>query len=199
MLIPRVGGIAYISGPCGPFKQTLLRDWQFLLPPQPPLVFIARSYEILFALCWNLGLCGLAWGWDPWLHSCSSSFYPSHVNVELPVQLAAASASAPPQCHHHLPVLHCVVSKRIWMNVSSLNPWLLDSQTVQFSGSFSCLLYLDCFLSFLWLCKEANRVYLCLHLGRSPINFDFRLHKTCIWPSNQPLPELFWQRAAHPN
>ena len=41
---PRVGGFAYILSLCGPFKQTLLKIQQFLLPPQPPLVFTARSY-----------------------------------------------------------------------------------------------------------------------------------------------------------
>ena len=41
---PRVGGFVCILRPCGPFKWTLLKIWQFLLLIQPPLVFTARSY-----------------------------------------------------------------------------------------------------------------------------------------------------------
>ena len=52
----------------------------------------------------------------------------------------------------------------VWMNVSSLTPWLLDLDTVRFSGRSSCFLFLN-LLSFLWLCKEAKCIYLHLHLG----------------------------------
>ena len=38
--------------------------WQFLVPPTPPMVFIARSYGDLSTCSWKPGLCGLAWGWD---------------------------------------------------------------------------------------------------------------------------------------
>ena len=53
----------------------------------------------------------------------------------------------------------------VWMNVSSLTPWLLDFHTVRFSGSSGCFLFLNLFLSFFWLCEEAKHIYLCLHLG----------------------------------
>ena len=33
---------------------------------------------------------------------------------------------------------------QIWMNVSSLSPWLLDFHTVRFSGSSGCFLFLNC-------------------------------------------------------
>ncbi|KAF6078091.1 hypothetical protein HJG60_009017 [Phyllostomus discolor] len=52
----------------------------------------------------------------------------------------------------------------VWMNVSILTPSLLDFHTVQFSvssGDFVSKLL----LSLSWLCKEAQHVYLCLHLG----------------------------------
>ena len=48
VLVPRVGDFANVVGLFGPFKWTLLRDWQFLPLLQPPLVFTARSYEVLF-------------------------------------------------------------------------------------------------------------------------------------------------------
>ena len=53
----------------------------------------------------------------------------------------------------------------VWMNVSSLTPWLLDFHAVQFSGSFDYFLFLNLLLSFFWLCEEAKYIYLCLHLG----------------------------------
>ena len=36
----------------------------------------------------------------------------------------------------------------VWMNVFSLTPWLLDFHTVRFSGSYDCLLFLNCCPSF---------------------------------------------------
>ena len=54
----------------------------------------------------------------------------------------------------------------VWMNVSSLTPWLLDFHTVQFSVSFGCFLFLNLLLSFFWSCEESQCVYLRLHLGR---------------------------------
>ena len=36
----------------------------------------------------------------------------------------------------------------VWMNVSSLSPWLLDFHTVQFSGSSGWFLFLNCCPSF---------------------------------------------------
>ena len=36
-----VGGFVYVLGPHGSLQQTLLWDWEFLMPPQPPQVFIA--------------------------------------------------------------------------------------------------------------------------------------------------------------
>ena len=73
----------------------------------------------------------------------------------------------------------------VWVNVSSLTPWLLDFHTVRFSVSFACLfvfvfLLLNLLLSF-WLCKEAQCVYLCLHLGQKLANhlFNVPLNLVC--------------------
>ena len=62
VLNPRVGGFTYILRPCGPFKWSFLKIWQFLPSPQSPLVFTARSHENLFSQCWNPWLCSLALG-----------------------------------------------------------------------------------------------------------------------------------------
>ena len=52
----------------------------------------------------------------------------------------------------------------VWMNVSSLIPWLSDFHT-EFSGSSDYFLFLNLLLCFFWLCKEAKYIYLRLHLG----------------------------------
>ena len=97
------------------FKWTLQRDWQFLLPPQPSLVFTTRGYEALFSWHWNPDLPGVVWSWDSCLPSCPSSFYPLHVNVGPLIPPAAITS------------LHHTVSFQpllpVYMNVSSLNPW----------------------------------------------------------------------------
>ena len=43
----------------------------------------------------------------------------------------------------------------VWMNISSLTPWLSDFQTVGFSGSSYCFLFLN-LLSFFWFCEEGK-------------------------------------------
>ena len=75
-------------------------------------------------------------------------------------QLPPCHESSPPGCTS-LPLLP------VWMNASSLPPWLSDFHTVRFSVSSGCSLFLK--LSFFWLCEEAQCVYLCLHLGWKPV------------------------------
>ena len=53
----------------------------------------------------------------------------------------------------------------VWVNVSSLTPWLLDFHTVRFSVSSGCFFVFKLLLSFFWLCEEAQCIYLLLHLG----------------------------------
>ncbi|KAF6104368.1 hypothetical protein HJG60_011319 [Phyllostomus discolor] len=74
VLNPSMGGFVYIIGLCRSLKRTLLRDWQFLLLLQSPLVFTARSYKALFFRCWKLRLHSLAWGWDGLLPRFPSCF-----------------------------------------------------------------------------------------------------------------------------
>ena len=64
VLNPRVGGFAHVLGPCRSFKQTLLRDWQFVHCPTPT--------GSLFCWCWNPGLRSMAWGWNGLLPTCPS-------------------------------------------------------------------------------------------------------------------------------
>ena len=91
------------------------------------------------------------------LPSCSSQF--------ICTQMWDRPVCKSPPCHESsltgcqsLPLLP------VWMNVSSLTPHLLDFHTVWFSVISGCFLFLN-LLSFFWLCKEAQLVYLHLHLG----------------------------------
>ena len=61
----------------------------------------------------------------------------------------------------------------VWMNVSSLTPWLSDFHTVQLSSSSGYVLFLNLFLSFFWLCEEARCIYLRLHVGQKSISGIF--------------------------
>ena len=127
---------------------------QFLPPSQPPLVFTARGNGDLSSQCWNPGLCCLAWGWD-----LSLPKYPSRVNTGLSVPLP------PPLCTTVPPLSVTPPLLPAWMNVASLNPWLSDFHTVQFSVSSHCFLFLNWLLS-LWLCKERKCVDLRFHLAQ---------------------------------
>ena len=123
---------------------------------------------MLSFLAWNPELCGQTWGWDCLLPSCPSWF--------LSATSESGTACSASCCHGCLLLplpssasLHHTASSllplHIWMNISSLNPWLSNFHTVWYSGSSSWFLVLDWLLSFLWLCKEAKWIYLCFHLG----------------------------------
>ena len=113
--------------------------------------------------------------WNPWLHGLSHSPVvspdlstckcgtTSHHIAKRP--LCAPSCPSPPL----LPV---------WMNVSSLTPWLSGFHTVWFSGSSSCFLFLILLLSFFWLCKKEKSIYLHLHLGWKSHVRDYFMHHT---------------------
>ena len=96
-----------------------------------------------------------------WLPSCSSQLICIWMWDSL-VHQPSCALSALAACLHPLPV---------WMNVSSLTPWLLDSIQFLFSGYF---LFLNLLLSFFWLYKEAKHIYLWLHLGwKYKYNFSY--------------------------
>ena len=105
-----------------------------------PWVEWSASLPLLFLpvyLCANVGLQGLPattlWGllvvaWPTLFHN------PPPLWVH---QLLPRSESCPPGCPSP-PLLP------VWMNVSSLSPWLWDFHTVQFYVSSSCFLFLNC-------------------------------------------------------
>ena len=123
VLIPKWVGLCTFPGPHGPLQLTLLWDWQFFSLLQPPQVFSVTGFEALFPPNWNPGLCRLSHSpvVPPGLSSrkCGTARFSS---------CRFAGSSSPPLL-------------LVWMNVSSLTPWLLDFCTVWFSGSSDCFLF----------------------------------------------------------
>ena len=122
---------------------------------------------------WNSGL----WGLSP-------------VDQLLPCWPAAGLCTVfhnPPPCWvHQLPPC-CETSPSgcpspplllVWINVSSLSPWLSDFHNSSILYQF-WLFFVFKLLSFFWLCEEVQCVYLCLHLGwksRIILVFKLRFH-----------------------
>ena len=137
-----------------------------------PTVFSVRGFEALFP-CAGALCCGVCLALQLFL-----PVYP-HLNVGLSRPPAATSPTLvlqPPPCHVSS-TLGCPSPPLllVWMNVSSLSPWLLDFHTVLFSVSSGCFLFLNLLLSF-WLHEEAQSIYLHRHLGwKSNFNlFEFK-------------------------
>ena len=75
-------------------------------------------------------------------------------------------------CLATIPLYPCCLSPPfllVWMNVSSLTPWLSEFHTSDFLAVLCCFV-LFCFfglkLFFFWVYEEAKCTYLCLHLGQ---------------------------------
>ena len=93
------------------------------------------------------------------LPRCSSQFICAQMWYRPARQPRPCYESSPPGCPS-LPLLW------VWINVSSLTPWLSDFHSARFSVSSDCFLFLNLLLSFFWLCKKAQCVYLHLHLDQ---------------------------------
>ena len=107
LLIPRVSGFADVLGPWWPFKQTLLRDQQFLLLYQPPLIYSQRLCSFILPLP------------EPWAVPSGLGLgllFPQlfllvliHCTLMWDHQVHVLQL---PRCHlhHRLTTLHCVLS-----------------------------------------------------------------------------------------
>ena len=105
---------------------------------------------------------------EPWV--VRSVSLPSCFSRFIRTQMWDHLLRQPPPCHRSsLPSCPSSPLLQVWMNVSSLTPWLLDSHTVRLSGRSGDFLFFNLLLSFFWLCKEAKCVSLCLHLGGKSI------------------------------
>ena len=123
-------------------QQTFLWGWEFLLlPPQPPWVFSFRGLRLYFPRAGTLS-CVVCFTTPP--------FLPSYLCANVGPRGLPAAACLPrstilpltgsTSCTGRLspPLL------LVWMNVSSLSPWLSDFHTVLFSVSSGCFLFLNC-------------------------------------------------------
>ena len=161
-----VGGLVYILAPWGSLQETLLWGWEFLpVVYQPPQVFLIRGLRLYFPVLeiWV--------AWSVLLPSCSSQFSCTWMWDRLVRNLLPHRVPQPSPClESSLPGCLSPPLLPVWMNVSSLSPWLSDFHIVQFSissGGVFLLLFLNLLLSFFCLCEEAQCVYLHLHLGRN--------------------------------
>ena len=88
-----------------------------------------------------------------------------YAKVGQPSLPAACCESSPPGCPSP-PLLP------VWMNVSSLTPWLLDFHTVQFSVSSGCFLFLNCYCpSFGCARRQSVSTYASILAGSSEFAF----------------------------
>ena len=148
-------------------------------PASTPTGVLNQRFEALFP---HAGALGCVVCFAPQL------FLPvySHVNVELPGPAAAASASCslpascslagpcPPATPHKSSLTGCPAPPllSVWMNVSSLSPWLSDFHTVQFSVSSGCFLFLNCCPSFGCARRHSVSIYASILAGSHTTVFE---------------------------
>ena len=148
-----VGRLGYFLGPHGPLQQTLLWDWEFLPPPQPPQIFTAKGFEALVSHTGALGctVCVAS--------QLSLLVYP-HMKVDhLVCQLPPCRTSSPPQLPVSTPpsgLDECCCFNSLVVRISIRFDFL----------AVVCFLFLNLLLSFFWLYEEAQCIYLRLHLGQ---------------------------------
>ena len=97
-----VGGFVHVLGSCGSLLGTPVRLEFLLLPPQPPQVFSISGLRLYFPTL------------EPWVAWSVAESTSRHL---------AASPLCPAGCPSPPLLL-------VWMNVSSLTPWLSDFHTV---------------------------------------------------------------------
>ena len=103
----------------------------------------SQWFEALFSPHWNSGLGCLSPGSAAAASQASCSF--AHPTPQSSTSLGPLALP----CHKsYLPSCPSPPLLLIWMNVSSLSPWLLDFHSVQFSVSSGCFLFLNCCHSF---------------------------------------------------
>ena len=148
-----VGGFVYILGTYGSLQQTLLWSWEFLpLLPQPPQVFSISGLRLYFPAL------------EPWVAQCfiPQLFLPFYLHSS--VGLPALPGTALPQVlSTQLPVSAPLTSLDECVFFNSLVVELPYSPIFWQLWLFFVFKLL---LSFFWLCKKAQCVYLHLHLGR---------------------------------
>ena len=152
----QVGGLVDVLEPCESSELSCLAGSSLPQCYNPHRLSQPEVFWGFLFPHWNIGLYNL---------SCSPLVPPSLFTRKCRTTCSTS-------CLASLPGFPSLPLLPVWMNVSSLTPWLLDFHTIWFSGSSDCFLFLN-LLSFFWLCEEAKFIYLCLHLGWSPWD-DFK-------------------------
>ena len=156
----QVGGFVHTLGLCGSLQQTLLWGWEFLLLlPQPPQVFSFSGLRLHFPTLEPWVVWSVTWSTS----CCLAGQLQLHPSCST-IRHLAGSAS---HCLAGSPLLPAACLRPSYWSEWMFLLYLLGCQT---SIQFDFLLVLVVFvfkllLSFFWLCKEAQCVYLCLHLG----------------------------------
>ena len=140
-----------------------------------PTVFTARDFETLVPCT---GILGYVVCLTPKL------FLPAYLHSNVRPTNPPVATSPGQVCRFAgyllFPGCLCLLLLPVWMNVSSLTPWLSDFHTFQFPGSCGQFWLLNWLLSFFWLCKETKCIYLRLHLAPySESNLMFHILSCC--------------------
>ena len=131
-------GLHMFQNPVGPFIRLSFETGSFSCSCNPHRFLQPEVFEALFPCTGTLD-CPVCLTPQLFL-----PVYP-HVNVGPPGPPAAASPAWSASCRLAMHPLHpsCLSSPLlpVWMNVSSLTPWLSDFHTVRYSGSSSCFCF----------------------------------------------------------
>ena len=136
---------------------------------QPTQIFTSRAFGALF---FHAGTLGCMVCLEPQLflpiYPLTNVGWPSPLAAALPTRSSSHCLAAHPLCPSCLspPLLS------VWINVSSLSPWLMDFSTVQFSGSSGYFLFLYLLLSFFCLREGTKCIYPLFHIGQKSLLQD---------------------------
>ena len=154
----QVSGFVYILEPCESLQRTLLWGWEFLTG------FFTQKFWGFISPYWNPGLLSLP---------CSPVVPPS-----LSARECGPPLRQPPLCHESsLPGCLAACLRPSYWSVWLFLLYLLGCRTsiVRFSVLL-VFLFLNLWLSLVWMCEEAQCIYLCPHLGwKSPVCWLFTL------------------------
>ena len=135
MLHCRVGGFEYILTHVGPLRGVSWKSGSFFCCLNPHWFLQPEFMRIYLPGTGTLGC--VLWPWAQIAHSqVIHHTWKWDCPFHCPFLCMPQCISLPPHlslCLHHL--------LPIWTNVASLNPWLLDFHTVQFSDSSGCYLF----------------------------------------------------------
>ena len=134
VVVPRMSGFVYILDCAGPLNRLSWETGSFCCCPTPHWFLQPGIMRLYFPGTRTLG-CAV---WSGAGFTCSqgipSDLYSTTYECRTVCSRCHCTATSHPLHSGSL----CLPFLPIWMNLASLNPWLLDFHTVQFSGSSGC-------------------------------------------------------------